>query len=200
MYGFVSQARPAAMPVARKKSRPRPKSLPLTTSNPALLVDGTDQTLRRLTLAFAVLGWQLAEIRNDFGKLVHVSPFQYVMLQAIARVETDEPWTARSLARHFRVTNAFVSMELRSLLEKELVQAEPNADDRRSKLLSLTPQGAQALTTLAPVQQKVNDILYSQFDSAGLTRQCEQIERMAADAEKAIDYLREVLATRTFGN
>ncbi|HZY15166.1 MAG TPA: MarR family winged helix-turn-helix transcriptional regulator [Ramlibacter sp.] len=188
------------MPVARKKSRPRPKSLPLTTSNPALLVDGTDQTLRRLTLAFAVLGWQLAEIRNDFGKLVHVSPFQYVMLQAIARVETDEPWTARSLARHFRVTNAFVSMELRSLLEKELVQAEPNADDRRSKLLSLTPQGAQALTTLAPVQQKVNDILYSQFDSAGLTRQCEQIERMAADAEKAIDYLREVLATRTFGN
>jgi DNA-binding MarR family transcriptional regulator len=161
-------------------------------------VDGSDQVLRRLTLAFAVLGWQLADIRGKFGKLVHVSPFQYVVLQAIARVETDEPWTVASLAAHFHVTKAYVSMELRPLLAKALVQAVPDPDDGRSRHLSLTPDGADALASMVPVQQKVNDLLYSQYDEESLSKQCLAIERMVADAQKANDYLSRVLTNRRF--
>ena len=188
---------PAPAPNAPRPRRPSRKRLPLTTSNPKLLIEGSDQTLRRLALAFAVLGWQLSDIRNGFAKLVHVSPFQYVTLQAIARVETDEPWTARSLARHFHVTNAFVSMELRGLLLKKLLQATPSPDDKRLKHLALTPLGAQALSEMAPVQQKVNDLLYRQFDAQSLAHQCHLIERMATDAQDALTYLHQVLETRT---
>lgn len=174
-------------------------ALPLTASNPALLIDGTDKVLRRMTLSFAVLSWQLADIRAGFGKLVDVSPFQYVALQAIARVEMEEPWTARSLAKHFRVTNAYVSMELRGLIDREYIQTQPSEQDRRTKFLSLTPKGVRALTAMAPAQQKVNDLLYSQFDAKSLTKQCAIIERMTQDAEEASNYLKHLKANRKIG-
>lgn len=167
-------------------------------SSPALLVDGSEQTLRRVTLGFAVLGWLLADIRAAFGQLVHLSPFQYVALQAIARVAAESPWTSRSLAAHFHVSNAFVSMEIRPLVDKELLASQPSPEDRRSKLLTITDKGMELLVKLAPVQQKVNDLLYSQFDQASLARQHRVIERMTQDAEQARSYLREVLESRRF--
>lgn len=184
------------MPVAKKRKAHDDQTLPPTASSPALLAGGSDQTLRRLTLGFAVLGWLLADIRASFGKLVDVSPFQYVALQAIARVARDEPWTMRALAQHFRVTNAFVSMEIRPLIEKGLLAAQPSPDDRRVKFLTLSPKGVQALTDLAPVQQKVNDMLYAQFDAKTLALQCQTIEQMIKDAEQANQYLKQRLSNR----
>lgn len=179
---------------------PRPKSaarrLPLTASRKELLVDGSDQTLRRMTLGFAVLGWLLADIRAGFAKLLNISPFQYVALQAIARVQSDEPWTTQSLARHFHVTNPYVSVELRGLLNSHYLAAQPSPSDRRSKHLVITQAGAELLAWLSPVQQHVNDTLYRQFDSDGLVRQCETIETMIKDAEKADQYLRGLVAER----
>jgi len=180
------------------QKKPRPNRLPPTASSPGLLVDGSDQVLRRIALAFAVLGWQLAEIRTKFGRLVDVSPFQYVVLQAIARVQTDEPWTVALLAQHFHVTTAYVSMELRPLTEKGLIRSLPNPSDRRSKFLSLSEKGERALLAMLPVQQKVNDLIYAQFDAPGLVRQCAVVERMVADAEKANKYLSGVLSSRSF--
>ena len=172
--------------------------LPPTVSDPALLVDGTEQTLRRVTLGFAVLGWLLADIRASFGQLVHLSPFQYVALQAIARVASDTPWTSRSLAIHFHVSNAYVSMETRPLVKQELLSSQPSPEDRRAKFLAVTAKGTQLLTALAPVQQKVNNMLYSQFDQSSLAQQYRVIERMTQDAEQARGYLREVLSSRRF--
>ncbi|SFQ04944.1 DNA-binding transcriptional regulator, MarR family [Variovorax sp. 770b2] len=183
---------------AKKISATSKSALPFTASHASLLVGGTDQTLRRVTLGLAVLGWVLADIRAGFGKLVHVSPFQYVALQAIARVTTDDPWTTQSVARHFRVTKAFVSMELKPLIAKDLIRADPTANDKRSKIFSLTEHGTHALVALAPVQQKINDLLYSQFDSAGLVQLGETIERMLTDAEQASEYLKQLLASRKF--
>ena len=60
----------------------------------------------------------------------------------------------------------------------------------------ITPAGAELLTWLAPVQQHVNDTLYHQFDNEGLVRQCETIETMIKDAEKADQYLRGLVAER----
>lgn len=181
---------------AKKKSESA--KLPLTASNPSLLVDDTDQILRRLTLGFAVLGWLLSDIRTSFGKLIHLSPFQYVALQAIARLEHEEPWTTRILAAHFRVTNAYISMELRPLIRDGLLNSQNSSDDKRIKFLSITEDGLALLRTLSPVQQKVNDCLYSQFDQKSLAQQCETIERMVKDAEHAKSYLQDLLATRSF--
>lgn len=180
------------------KKQSESAKLPLTASNPSLLVDESDQVLRRLTLGFAVLGWLLSDIRTSFGKLIHLSPFQYVALQAIARLEHEEPWTTRILATHFRVTNAYISMELRPLLKQGLLNSESSPDDKRIKFLSITAEGLELLRTLSPVQQKVNDCLYSQFDQKGLTQQCLTIERMVKDAEQAKAYLQDLLATRSF--
>lgn len=184
---------------ANAKTRSNPPSarrLPLTASRQELLVDGNDQTLRRMTLGFAVLGWLLTDIRGGFSKLLDISPFQYVALQAIARVQPDEPWTTRSLAEHFHVTTPYISVELRGLLSKNYLEAQPSLLDRRSKHLVVTPSGVELLTWLAPVQQHVNDTLYQQFDSEGLVRQCEVIEQMIKDAQAADQYLRALVAER----
>lgn len=168
----------------------------MTASRKELLVDGSDQTLRRMTLGFAVLSWLLADIRAGFAKLLNISPFQYVALQAIARVQSDEPWTTQSLARHFHVTNPYVSVELRGLLKNDLLAAQPSSSDRRTKHLVITPAGAEMLAWLAPIQQHVNDTLYQQFDSRGLVKHCETVETMIKDAEAADKYLRGLLSER----
>jgi len=185
--------------MAKKKADPTATpSLPLTISNPALLVDDSDQVLRRLALNFAVLGWLLSDIRSSFGKLIHLSPFQYVALQAIARLEHDEPWTTRVLASHFRVSTAYISMELRPLLKQGLLSSQSNPEDKRIKFLSITEQGLDLLRSLSPVQQTVNDRLYAQFDRESLLKQSQTIESMIQDAEQARGYLQELLATRSF--
>ncbi|MGO3122580.1 MAG: MarR family winged helix-turn-helix transcriptional regulator [Advenella sp.] len=181
-----------------KKDSHNLTTLPLTASQPSLLPDGSDQVLRHLTLGFAVLGWQLIDIRASFGKLLHLSPFQYVALQAIARIDNNEPWTTRFLAKHFRVTNAYVSMEIRPLVQQGLISSLANPDDKRVKLLSVTPKGNSLLTKLAPIQQQVNDRLFSQFNEARLLEQCRTIERMIEDAERAKKHLQDVLSNRGF--
>lgn len=180
----------------QRQDSPPAWELPPTASRPELLVEGKDQTLRKITLGFAVLGWILADIREGFARLLNITPFQYVALQAIARVETEEPWTTRSLAKHFHVTNPYVSVELRGLLTKNYVQAHPSSVDRRSKHLVLTPAGAELLSWLAPVQQHVNDTLYQQFDGKALVKQFKVIETMIKDAEAADQYLRQLAAER----
>lgn len=184
------------MATGKKKGTAATQALPLTASKPELLVDGSDQTLRRLTLGFAVLGWLLTDVREGFAKLLGISPFQYVALQAIARVQSDEPWTARSLATHFRVTTPYVSMELRPLISKGYLSAQASPQDRRFKILTVTAEGAALLTRLAPIQQQVNNTLYGQFDQAGLVKQYETIERMIRDAEAADAFLKQTLLSR----
>lgn len=82
-----------------------------------------------------------------------------------------------------------MSIELRPLIAKGYLSAEPLATDRRLKILALTERGAELLTRLAQVQQKVNDTLYRQFTSQGLVAQCETIEKMIGSAEQANHFL-----------
>jgi len=163
--------------------------LPPTVSNPELLVDGSDQTIRRLTLGFAVLGWLLVDIRSGFGKIIKVSPFQYVSLQAIARITPEEPWTVRSIAQHFRVSKAHVSVELHRLIKKGYILSKTNPADKRSKYLTISDKGLALLESMASTQQEINDRLYSQFDQKTLVEQCQRIERMIEDAERAREHL-----------
>src|SRR6185503_8196803 len=51
-------------------------------------------------------------------------------------------------------------LEVRKLLEKGLVEKQPNQADRRSVLLELTPTGQALMRELAPLRRETNDLMF----------------------------------------
>jgi DNA-binding MarR family transcriptional regulator len=115
-------------------------NLPATSSREQLLIEGNDLYLRRTIENLSTLSWLLERIRSSLSESVGVSPFQYKILQTIGRLPSDTGWSVGALARHFRVTNAYVSTEVSALIDLEYLHSTVNVLDRRGKFLELTDQ------------------------------------------------------------
>lgn len=166
-------------------------ALPATCSKRELMIDGNDLYLRRTIDNLSTLSWLLERIRSSLSEAVGVSPFQYKVLQTIGRLPMDTGWSIGALARHFRVTDAYVSTEVSGLIKLSLLKGTVNPADRRSKLVALTDQALEALTAVAEQQQRANDLTYSQFDRKSLTEFGSIVEKMVDHADAASALLAE---------
>lgn len=172
--------------------------LPPTVSSPALLVDGSDALIRRITHLHFILSGMLDNIRGGFAALIGVSSFQYVLMQALGRLHTETEWTVRSVSREMHMTDAYVSTEIADLVDQGLLAKVSNPDDRRVSFLTLTERGRAALAAIAPIQQTVNDTLYGHLDEASAIAYAAQLEALTAQAEDARAMLREFSAAQRF--
>lgn len=69
------------------------------------------------------------------------------------------PSTVADIARERELRRQSVQRTVERLRTEGLVRTEPNPDDRRAPLISLTPQASQALRALAPKQARwANDL------------------------------------------
>ncbi|GIV59178.1 MarR family winged helix-turn-helix transcriptional regulator [Rhodocaloribacter litoris] len=97
--------------------------------------------LERLSQAFRVLLWEVA---TETG----LSPIQ---IQFLVYLRFLPGGTCRigDLARRFDLTPATVSDAVRTLAAKGLLSRVPDPDDRRARLLALTPAGRETAGRLA---------------------------------------------------
>ena len=174
--------------------RPRAPKLPPTISRTALMVDGTDMLVRRITHQHFVLSSMLETVRSGFASLIGLSTFQYVLMQAVGRL-TDQPqWTVRSIAREMHVTDAYASVEIADLVEQGYLAKIVNPDDRRVSFLELTDKGVASLSAIAPIQQLVNDALYGHLDRNSALTYSNELSVLISRAESAISVLNDVAA------
>jgi DNA-binding MarR family transcriptional regulator len=98
--------------------------------------DSTGLMLWRVTNA-----WQAAQRRalKPF-KLTHV---QFVLLASLTWLGADIPVTQQALARHAGTDPMMTSQVLRTLETAALIERSPHPDDRRARLLSVTPVGRE---------------------------------------------------------
>jgi DNA-binding MarR family transcriptional regulator len=159
--------------------------LPPTISQSSLMVDGSDALIRRITHRHFVLSGLLERIRSEFAALIGVTTFQYVLMQALARLEHDKEWTVGAVAREMRMTDAYVSTEISDLVRQGLLAKVVNPDDRRVSFLAITPKGRASLIAIAPIQQTVNDTLYGHMNRKAAIAYAEALDQLVVYADKA---------------
>jgi DNA-binding MarR family transcriptional regulator len=156
--------------------------------------------LERLGQVFRGLLWERA---HEHG----LSPIQARVLLDL-RFRAEEGRRVGALAEQFRLTAATVSDALTTLSEKGLVVKTPDPDDRRARIVELTPDGeetADALSTWAePVRNQLEALdtertteaitlvmdLIASLETADLisrARMCRTCRFFAPDAHAAAD-------------
>ena len=114
-----------------------------------------DRAFRQLIYALTRPQSQMAGHLKLFAADIGVTEAQWYMMRIIA--ETPDA-TVGYLARRLYVTSPFVTVEIDSLVKKNMVEKRPNPADRRSMFLDLTRKGKSLMRELAVIVRKGNDI------------------------------------------
>ena len=141
---------------------------PLTALRPELLSDGNDQEFRQLIHSLFTFSAQLETVRSGFASVIGLSNVQYTILVSVAHLQSEQAVEVNTIARQLHLVGSFVTAETGKLVKKGLIEKRVNPDDRRRVIMSVTPKGREKLTALAPIQQRVNDVLFESIQPGQL--------------------------------
>lgn len=169
----IQKKRSVSRGIARRAPRGRAKTVPVTVSSPALLVEGSDAQFRDLINGLLTLTVRIELLRDHLANRLGVTGPQYSLLMAVGQLGGTEGISVGKAARALRVTSAFVASESSRLAEAGLLEKRPDKSDRRSILLCLTSLSIDRLASLGEEIRDVNDEVFgrltrSEFDT--LTR------------------------------
>jgi DNA-binding MarR family transcriptional regulator len=157
---------------------------PPTTSLPALLEDGSDQTFRTAVEA----GWRSAQSLNSIMALlaadVGISLPQYSIMMVLAYAEKG--LSIGALAIRLRVSQPFITAEIGKLVASQLVFKRSNPADRRGVLVALSPKGRIVTNRIALLLREVNDLIYSGMKRKELEAIKKFINKLSLRSELAL--------------
>jgi MarR family transcriptional regulator, organic hydroperoxide resistance regulator len=162
------------------------KALPLSTSIPSLLRDGSDREFRRLIYSLIRFSEMIVHHRDIYGAYIGVTGPQYHIMTIIAASPNA---TAGTIATTLSVSNQFIVSETAKLVAKKIVEKTTNEADRRSMLLNLTPRGRELLRELSPLRRESNDLMYRSLSGNRAKMLQEIMDTLIADAEIALHEL-----------
>jgi DNA-binding MarR family transcriptional regulator len=160
--------------------------VPLTTTRPALLVDGSDRIFREVLRDLMTMSSQLQELRAGLARQLGVSEPEYRVFLAVAQLQEARGVSISAVARHLGVSGAFVTMIVQRLVRAGKVQKTPRRTDRRRVLLPMTARGREAITAFARHPQMVNDELFRDIDEKEFRLLADIVRRVVAGGERAI--------------
>lgn len=157
----------------------------MTVSRPELLEDGSDTRFRDLLHAIFAFSSQLQAARARFGAFIGLSPTQYMVLIAIARLAPQEAGVAQIAERLF-FSGAFVTIEVNKLVKLGLVVKTPNLTDGRRVVLRTSAEGDRRLAALAEFQRPVNDALFASMKRQDFLALHRLMSALTADGDRAL--------------
>lgn len=163
-----------------------PQMLPLTTTLPTLLDEGSDATFRRLVHKLLAFSGRLEVIRNGFGILMGLTGIQYTILITVAHLSENKGVGVKAVARHLSLSGAFVTIEVGKLQNAGLVSKKPNPNDRRRVLLRITKKAHRMLSELAPTQAGINNVLFKPLKKEQFKGLVEIAEYLVESADQAM--------------
>lgn len=186
--GAETGRRPRGRPRgAQRKAEHAGANLPLTVSRPALLVDGSDRHFRRLVHALFGFLSRHEAIRSGHGERIGLAGIEYTVLISIGHLAAEEPpLSVNALASHLHLSGAFVTTVTNKLARRQLVRKTQDPADRRRVQLEVTDKGRALLSTLAPVQRRVNDIEFDCLSAEDFAALLPMVERMVDSADRAL--------------
>ncbi|MEO6804153.1 MAG: MarR family transcriptional regulator [Granulicella sp.] len=98
----------------------------------------------------------LARRFDDALRRVELTNGQFSLKMSLTR---PQPPAMASVASHLAMDRTTLTAALKPLERRGLVTVSPNPDDRRSRLLALTPLGERTLRLAFPIWQKTHQEL-----------------------------------------
>lgn len=169
----------------RKSSR-RQQSIPLTTSRPELIINGSDREFRELVhnlFGFFALHEQ---IRNGHAKFIGLAGIEYTVLIAIAHLAVEGDVSVKAVADHLHLSGAFITSTTRRLLALDLIHKTTDTTDRRRVSLAVSDKGRALLEKLAPIQRRINDVEFGGLSREEFKMLNGLIQRMLEDGDRAV--------------
>ncbi|MEP9380006.1 MarR family transcriptional regulator [Aquabacter sp. CN5-332] len=174
---------------------PDKASPPLTITRPEMLVDGSDRHFRRLVHALFGFLARHEAIRTGHGARIGLAGIEYTVLISIGHLAVEEPsLSVNALASHLHLSGAFVTTITNKLARRGLVTKTPDTQDRRRVQLQVTDKGRALLSSLAPVQRRVNDVEFDCLSKEDFQLLLPLVERLVDSADRALklqSYLRD---------
>lgn len=174
-------------PSGRTKDKTRVK--PLTVSRPQLLVNRSDGQFRALVHGMLAFAARLEGVRGRFAALLGLTGIQYTILISISHLQSDGEVTVGALADHLHLSGAFVTIETGKLLRLGLITKVQDLKDRRRVCLRVTARGRELLSDLAPVQVRVNDVLFDFLSAEQFRSVAVMIDRVVESGDRALSML-----------
>lgn len=174
-------------------SRARPTPAPLTTSRPALLVQGSDAAFRRLVNGLLALSSRHQALRDGHAARIGLAGPAYSILISVLHLGAHGPVSVGDVATHMRVSAAFITTETNKLEAAGLLEKRRDPRDGRRLQLVVTEAGSGRLAALAPTQRQVNDIEFGPLSRAEFRTLLRLVESLNGAADRALD-LQQALA------
>ena len=167
--------------------------LPLTTSRPELLVDGSDRTFRELVHELFAFLARHEEIRAGHGRHIGLRGVEYTVLISIGHLGNYGDVNVKTVADHLHLSATFITKITNQLAAEGLVNKVADAADQRRIMLEITPKGYGLLEKLAPVQRQVNDVEFGALDA-------EEFETLLRIMRKLVDSSSQAVALQNYLN
>ncbi len=168
---------------------PRQKTdfqFPLTATSPILVSGKSDHSLRRLLYDFFTVSARLETVRRYLGERLGLTAPQYTIMMAVAELQGEIGVSVGRVGEYLHVTGPWVTMESGKLLKKGLLERHSDRQDRRLSLLSLAPHGVQAIQSLFPELQQINDVFFELDSRAEFERLCKSLEKLVGNGQRAL--------------
>jgi DNA-binding MarR family transcriptional regulator len=180
------------MTTKRGMSRQAPGA-PATVSRPELLIGGSDDAFRHFVHGLLAWGERMFAVRAGFGEVIGLSGIQYTVLVSIAHLQHQQAVGVNTIATHLHLSGAFITTVTNQLVRLAFIRKSRDRKDKRAVVLVLTATAKQALERLAPLQQQVNDELFSQITRPHFEELSRVMDSWIESGDRAVvllDYLR----------
>jgi len=158
---------------------------PLTASSPILVSGGSDHTFRKLLYDFFTVSARLETMKRYLGKRLGISGPQYTIMMAVAELQGETGVSVGRVGEYLHVTGTFVTIESGKLVKKSFMEKHPDIRDGRLSLLSIAPKGVQALRSLFPELQQINDVFFELDSRTEFERLCKSLEKLVGNSQRA---------------
>jgi DNA-binding MarR family transcriptional regulator len=164
-------------------------ALPATVSKPALLSAGSDARFRTLVHDLLTIATRMEAVREHHGRRMGISGPQYSVLMAVAHLQGGRGASVGAVAQALHVSSAFVASETGKLVRLGLLHKQPNPQDRRGVLISLTPAGQRAIDRSSPEIRAINDMFFGELDARSFGALCAAAAALVEGSRKSIRYV-----------
>jgi MarR family transcriptional regulator, organic hydroperoxide resistance regulator len=159
---------------------------PLTATSPILVAGKSDHSLRKLLYDFFTVSARLETVKRYLGERLGLTGPQYTIMMAVAELQGKVGVSVGRVGEYLHVTGPFVTMESGKLIKKGFLERRSDLQDRRVSLLSVAPNGAQALQSLFPELQQINDVFFDLGSRPEFERLCKTLEKLVGNSQRAL--------------
>ncbi len=166
-------------------------SPPRTVSHAELLEGGSDHAFREALYLMALGFGRLQSCREAFARQIDLTSPQFAVLFGTAFLQGDKGVMIRDLAEHIHLAATHVTTEVGRMARKRILTKKSDPSDRRSVLVSLSPQGEQLVARVTPLIRDINDLLFKDISRAEMDQVRTFLTKLVLNSEVALAVLRQ---------